>query len=79
MKFNFSISKYINFPVFIISLAVGFFFVYYYDNQKKVIYVYPKPDNVDAIQYKDATGTCFHMKQQKAKCGANVSTIPVQH
>jgi len=76
---KFSISKYINFPIFIASLAVGFFFVYVFDDQKKVIYVYPKPDNIDSIQYQDATGTCFQIKQQKAKCGADVMTIPAQH
>lgn len=75
---KFSISKYINFPVFILSLAAGLFFVFVFDDQKKLIYVYPKPDNIDAIQYKDSTGTCFNIHQQKAKCGANVSTIPAQ-
>jgi len=75
---KFSISKYINFPVFILSLAVGFFFVCMFDDQKKVIYVYPKPDNIDSIQYQDTTGTCFNVLQQKAKCGAEVSTIPAQ-
>jgi hypothetical protein len=81
MKFNmkFSISKYINFPIFIASLAVGFFFVYVFDEKKKVIYVYPKPDNVDAIQYQDSTGTCFNMVQQKVKCGADISVIPPQN
>jgi len=73
-----AISKYINLPIFIASLAVGLFFVYVFDDQKKIIYVYPKPDNVDSIQYKDSTGTCFHVKQDKAKCGADVSTIPAQ-
>lgn len=75
---KFSISKYINFPVFILSLAAGLFFVFVFDDQKKLIYVYPKPDNIDVIQYKDSTGTCFDVVQQKAKCGADVSTIPAQ-
>ena len=75
---KFSISKYINFPVFIFSLAAGLFFVFVFDDQKKIIHVYPKPDNIDVIQYKDSTGTCFDVVQQKAKCGADVSTIPAQ-
>ena len=79
MKFSFSISKYINFPVFILSLALGLLFVCVFDDQKKIIYVYPKPDNIDALQYKDSTGTCFDVLQQKTKCGADISKIPAQN
>jgi len=72
--------KYINIPVFIISLAVGLFFVYIYQTDKRIIYVYPKPDNVDYIQYKDATGTCFKPTQEKVKCpkDAEISKFPAQ-
>jgi hypothetical protein len=70
--------KYVNVPVFIISLAVGLFFVYIYQADRKVIYVYPKPDNVDVIQYKDATGTCYQAKQEQTKCTADAETIPAQ-
>jgi len=73
--------KYINLPIFIISLAVGLFFVYVYQADKRVIYVYPKPDNVDYIQYKDATGTCFNVKQSQVKCPAekDIFKIPAQN
>jgi hypothetical protein len=73
--------KYINIPVFIISLAIGLFFVYVYQADKRVVYVYPKPDNVDFIQYKDATGTCFNVKQSAVKCPADkdISKIPAQN
>ena len=73
--------KYINVPIFIISLALGLFFVYVYQGEKRKIYVYPKPDNVDYIQYKDATGTCFNVNQSKIKCPADkdISTIPAQN
>lgn len=75
------ILKYINIPVFIISLALGLFFVYVYQADKRVIYVYPKPDNVDYIQYKDATGTCFNIKQSEIKCPSekDISKIPAQN
>lgn len=77
-----SILRYINIPVFIISLAIGLFLVYLFDTEKRVIYVYPKPDNVDTLQYKDATGTCFAVKQKKVSCPkdeAELSKIPAQH
>jgi len=72
--------KYINLPVFIISLAIGIFFVYIYQSDKRVIYVYPKPDNIDHIQYRDAAGTCFNVKQYNIKCPADgdISKIPAQ-
>ena len=75
-----SLFKFINLPVFIISLAIGLFFVYIYQAEKKVLYVYPKPDNVDFIQSKDDTGTCFQAKQEKTKCPkeSEISKIPVQ-
>jgi hypothetical protein len=63
-----NILKYINFPVFFISLAIGIFFVYIFENGSRQIYVYPTPDNVDTIQYKDATNTCFAVKQEKVMC-----------
>ena len=74
--------KYVNIPVFIISLAVGLFFVYMYQSDKRTVYVYPRPDNIESIQYKDATGTCFKVKQEKMACPKDesmISTIPVQN
>jgi hypothetical protein len=73
--------KYINLPVFIISLAIGLFYVYISQAEKRVIYVYPKPDNSDFIQYKDATGTCFNVVQDSVKCPAEslITKIPAQN
>jgi len=79
--YQMSLLKFINIPVFIISLAVGFFFVYIYSTDKRKIYVYPTPDNVDTIQYKDQTGTCFEFKDTKVTCPKNdseISKIPAQ-
>jgi hypothetical protein len=76
-----SILKFINIPVFIISLAIGFFFVYIFNPDKRKIYVYPTPDNVDTIQYKDETGTCFEFKDSKVGCPAkesDIAKIPAQ-
>ena len=72
--------KFINVPVFIASLAIGLFFVYVYAPNSRKIYVYPTPNNVDMVQYKDALGNCFYYKQQKVKCPKNgeVKTIPPQ-
>jgi hypothetical protein len=76
-----SLLKFINIPVFLVSLAVGLFFVYVYSDDKRKIYVYPTPDNVDTIQYKDKTGTCFEFKDSKVGCPqkeSEISKIPAQ-
>jgi hypothetical protein len=39
------------------------------------IMVYPSPDNVDIIQYKDKAGNCFHFKEIKMQCPAKESDI----
>lgn len=72
--------KYINIPIFILSLAIGIFFVYIYQFDNRIIYVYPKPDNADYIQYKDSAGTCFNVKQNTIKCPIDneISKIPAQ-
>lgn len=73
--------NYINIPVFVLSLAIGLFFVYIYNPDKRKIYVYPTPDNVDTVQYKDSTNTCFEFKQIKTKCptkSSDISKIPAQ-
>jgi hypothetical protein len=75
------ISKYINFTVFIISFAFGMFAVYITMPDTRQIYVYPSPDNIDIIQYKDKANNCFKFQQTKVKCPAkesDISKTPVQ-
>jgi len=75
-----NIMKFINVPVFIIALALGIFAVYISTDMRK-IYVFPTPENVDLIQYRDKTGTCFAYKQSEVGCPTNsnnISVIPAQ-
>lgn len=67
--------KFLNIPLFIISLAVGFFFVYLYNPDKKVIYVYPTPDNIDKVQYTDNAQNCFIFKQTEINCPSKQEDI----
>jgi hypothetical protein len=73
-------SKYINIPAFIVSFAIGILMVYLFEEDKRVIYVYPTPETVDLLQYKDSTGACFHFKQTQVKCPADdkISKMPAQ-
>ena len=67
--------KYINLPVFIISLCLGIFAVYITLPDMRKIYVYPTPENVDALQIKDKTDTCFSFSQKEVGCPADESKI----
>lgn len=78
---NINLLKYINVPVFIISLLFGVFAVYITMPDTRKILVYPTPENIDLLQYRDKTGSCFHFKQNEVTCPNNpskISKIPVQ-
>ena len=60
--------KYIDFRIFFISLAIGLFYVYISEDYKKVIVIYPTPDNLERYQYKDHTDNCFSYNLKEVKC-----------
>jgi hypothetical protein len=75
------ISDYISLPVFLISFAVGLFFVYILGPESKTIFIYPSPHNYMNVQYKDNVNQCFQFKPVETECPINpfsVKTVPVQ-
>jgi len=73
--------KYIDLKVFIASLAFGLFAVYITMPDTRKIYVYPTPENVDILQYKDKTDTCFKYKQNEVECpkdSSEITKVPIQ-
>jgi len=73
--------KYIDVRVFLISLTIGLFFVYMTIPDMRNIYVYPTPENVDILQYKDKASQCFRYKETEVPCPTNekdISVIPPQ-
>ena len=60
----------INWPIFFISFAVGLFMVYVFASDLKKVYVYPTPDNVDKILFKDKTGNCVKYNLHETTCPA---------
>jgi len=65
---NFNVMRYVNIPVFLVSLIIGFLFVYLTMPKERMIYVFPNPENVDILQYKDKTNSCFQYKQTEVSC-----------
>ena len=74
------LTKYINIPLFIISFAIGLFFVYVLGPETKTIYMYPSPSNYTKTQDKDNTDQCFKFTPTETKCPLNpfnIHTVPV--
>jgi len=47
----------------------------------KTIYIYPSPENVDKILFKDKAENCFYFEETSVKCPNDVSLIskiPIQ-
>ena len=70
-----SLLKFINIPAFIVSLAFGLFAVYITSDEMRKVYVYPTPENIELIQYRDKTGSCFKMDQSKVTCPKDENEI----
>lgn len=73
--------KYIKFKFFLFSLAFGLFAVYITMPDTRKIYVYPTPENLNILQYRDSTDSCFKFKQEEVDCPTNesdITSIPVQ-
>jgi hypothetical protein len=55
--------------------------VYFTMPDMRIIYVYPTPENIGKIQYKDNADNCFNFKQREVPCPKNesdISIIPIQ-
>jgi hypothetical protein len=73
--------NYISIPVFIISFAIGLFFVYVLGPKMKKILIYPSPENVDKVLFKDNADNCFYFKQVEVRCPSDeskITSIPIQ-
>ena len=76
------IMKFISIPIVIISFAIGVFCVYHTAPASKVILIYPTPENVSDVQYKDKTNTCFSFTNNFVECPekqSSITNIPIQN
>ena len=75
------ILNYISIPIFLISFSIGLFFIYILGPEMKTIYIYPSPENVDKILFKDKADNCFYFEETSVKCPNDeslISKIPIQ-
>jgi hypothetical protein len=75
------ILNYISLPIFLISFAVGIFFIYILGPEMKKVLIYPSPENVDKILFKDSANNCFYFNEVETKCPKDesmISSIPIQ-
>lgn len=75
------ILNYISLPVFIVSFAIGLFFVYIMGTEMKTVYIYPSPDLINKVLFKDNADNCFELKQTEIKCpleDSEIFHVPVQ-
>ena len=73
--------KRVNSMVFLISFVIGIFFTYLLTPMPKVVYKYPKPDEVDDYIFKDNTNTCYKYNAHEVSCPKNqdeINDFPVQ-
>jgi hypothetical protein len=73
--------NYISLPIFFISFAIGLFFIYLMGPETKTIYIYPTPENVDKVLFKDKADNCFLFEQEVVECPKDqnlISKIPIQ-
>lgn len=72
------IFQHLDIKLFLISLSIGLFYIYLAEEYKKVIVIYPTPDNISKYQYKDQSDQCFSYELNEIKCPSKYNKIPIQ-
>ena len=76
-----NILNFINLRVFIVTFLAGLLILYHVMPNEDIVYVYPTPENVDLIQYKDRADNCYSVNKKEVECpekSSFLSHIPIQ-
>ena len=65
-------------PIFLVSFVIGMVGVSLSPLEYKTVMVYPSPENVKKLQYKDKAGQCFDFSAKLVDCTPDAKKIPVQ-
>ena len=74
--------KYISIPIFLLSFILGLIYVYLSNPEPTIIYVYPTPNNLNKVEYKDKADNCFQFNALEVNCPKNkklIQNIPIQN
>jgi hypothetical protein len=73
--------QFISIPALITSFALGVLLVYITSPAPREIMVYPTPENVKKVLYKDRADQCFEFKHTEIPCPKDknqIKEVPVQ-
>lgn len=62
------IFQFIDFKVFFVSLSIGLLYIYLSEEYKKVVVIYPTPENINKYVYRDNANNCFSYKLEETGC-----------
>lgn len=69
----------IHWPFLIGAFILGLLYIQYYHPERRDVMIYPKPDNVDKIQYQDKSGALFAYHAIPVNCDkTDITKYPVQ-
>ena len=67
--------KLFSLPVFLISFSIGMLIVYLTSPPPREIMVYPTPENVGDLLYRDNADQCYRFMPKEVACPKDKSTI----
>jgi hypothetical protein len=71
----------ISIQLFIISFAIGMFFVYIMGVEPKIIHIYPSPETINKYILQDKANNCFVYEKEQLSCPEDdddIEQIPLQ-
>lgn len=75
------IGKYLNIPIFLISLVMGLLFIFIWIPDKQEVLVYPTPNTATKVMYEDLVGNCYRYRSEEIDCpkDSSIKEIPIQY